>query len=305
MHFLILLVVQAAMPGAIAKEERKSSALEMRQASDIRLPVEVDLGSTYEEINALSEKFKELESKFEASETKISGLKSEIAQMEEDSATSETKINELKSKIANMEEASSSASESNNEISGLKSKISGLESKIAHVEKSKFHQRAALMQALETYGAGDLVEAFGDYFDQTEQRQAKSASKVATLEAKVTSLEAKRKAHCQVGHTYFGGNKKDFWEKQEGQLFWDSLYHTGWKKNKTQSFSAFKKRPTFVASISSFVQDQENTKGIYEESFWGIFIDVMAVTTSNATIQVRAHDTKMRGVQVAWVACDQ
>jgi len=289
MHFLILLVVQAAMPGAIAKEERKSSALEILQAQ-------------YKEINALSEKFKELESKFEASETKISGLKS---QMEEDSATSETKINELKSKIANMEEASSSASESNNEISGLKSKISGLESKIAHVEKSKFHQRAALMQALETYGAGDLVEAFGDYFDQTEQRQAESASKVATLEAKVTSLEAKRKAHCQVGHTYFGGNKKDFWEKQEGQLFWDSLYHTGWKKNKTQSFSAFKKRPTFVASISSFVQDQENTKGIYEESFWGIFIDVMAVTTSNATIQVRAHDTKMRGVQVAWVACDQ
>jgi len=136
MHFLILLVVQAAMPGAIAEEERKSSALEMLQASDIRLPVEVDLGSTYEEINALSEKFKELESKFEASETKISGLKSEIAQMEEDSATSETKINELKSKIANMEEASSSASESNNEISGLKSKISGLESKIAHVEKN-------------------------------------------------------------------------------------------------------------------------------------------------------------------------
>ena len=37
----------------------------MLQASDIRLPVEVDLGSTYEEINALSEKFKELESKFE------------------------------------------------------------------------------------------------------------------------------------------------------------------------------------------------------------------------------------------------
>merc|ERR1712087_350187 len=111
----------------------KSSALEMLQASDIRLPVEVDLGSTYEEINALSEKFKELESKFEASETKISGLKS---QMEEDSATSETKINELKSKVANMEEASSSASESNNEISGLKSKISGLESKIAHVEKN-------------------------------------------------------------------------------------------------------------------------------------------------------------------------
>jgi len=133
MHFLILLVVQAAMPGAIAEEERKSSALEMLQASDIRLPVEVDLGSTYEEINALSEKFKELESKFEASETKISGLKS---QMEEDSATSETKINELKSKVANMEEASSSASESNNEISGLKSKISGLESKIAHVEKN-------------------------------------------------------------------------------------------------------------------------------------------------------------------------
>jgi len=120
MHFLILLVVQAAMPGAIAKEERKSSALEILQAQ-------------YKEINALSEKFKELESKFEASETKISGLKS---QMEEDSATSETKINELKSKIANMEEASSSASESNNEISGLKSKISGLESKIAHVEKN-------------------------------------------------------------------------------------------------------------------------------------------------------------------------
>jgi len=113
MHFLILLVVQAAMPGAIAKEERKSSALEILQAQ--------------------SEKFKELESKFEASETKISGLKS---QMEEDSATSETKINELKSKVANMEEASSSASESNNEISGLKSKISGLESKIAHVEKN-------------------------------------------------------------------------------------------------------------------------------------------------------------------------
>jgi len=146
MHFLILLVVQAAMPGAIAEEERKSSALEMLQASDIRLPVEVDLGSTYEEINALSEKFKELESKFEASETKISGLKSEIAQMEEASATSETKINELKSKIAQMEEASSSTSESNNDISGLKSdiarverasasKISGLQSKIAQVER--------------------------------------------------------------------------------------------------------------------------------------------------------------------------
>merc|ERR1712168_1388882 len=128
MHFLILLVVQAAMPGAIAEEERKSSALEMLQASDIRLPVEVDLGSTYEEINALSEKFKELESKFEASET------------------SETKINELKSKIAQMEEASSSTSESNNDISGLKSdiarverasasKISGLQSKIAQVER--------------------------------------------------------------------------------------------------------------------------------------------------------------------------
>ena len=39
--------------------------MEMLQASDIRLPVEVDLGSTYKEINALSEKFKELESKFE------------------------------------------------------------------------------------------------------------------------------------------------------------------------------------------------------------------------------------------------
>merc|ERR1712168_1149206 len=106
MHFLILLVVQAAMPGAIAEEERKSSALEMLQASDIRLPVEVDLGSTYEEINALSEKFKELESKFEASETKISGLKSKIAQMEE---------------------ASSSTSESNNDISGLKSDIARVE----------------------------------------------------------------------------------------------------------------------------------------------------------------------------------
>jgi len=291
MHFLILLVVQAAMPGAIAKEERKSSALEILQAQ-------------YKEINALSEKFKEVESKFEASETKISGLKSEIAQMEEDSATSETKINELKSKIANMEEASSSASESNNEISGLKSKISGLESKIAHVEKSKFHQRAALMQALETYGAGDLVEAFGDYFDQTEQRQAESASKVATLEAKVTSLEAKRKAHCQVGHTYFGGNKKDFWEKQEGQLFWDSVYHTGWKKNKTQSFSAFKKRPTFVASISSFLQDKEYTSDL-RLPHSGILINVKAVTTSTATIQVDAFDKKMKGVQVAWVACDQ
>ena len=35
----------------------------MLQASDIRIPVEVDLGSTFEEINALSKKFKELESK--------------------------------------------------------------------------------------------------------------------------------------------------------------------------------------------------------------------------------------------------
>jgi len=126
MNFLILLVVQAAMPGAIAEEERKSSALEMLQASDIRIPVEVDLGSTFEEINALSKKFKELESKIvhmeEASETKISGLKSEMAQMEE---ASETKITGLKSEMAQMEEAS-------------ESKISGLESKIAHVEKSQF-----------------------------------------------------------------------------------------------------------------------------------------------------------------------
>jgi len=126
MNFLILLVVQAAMPGAIAEEERKSSALEMLQASDIRIPVEVDLGSTFEEINALSKKFKELESKIvhmeEASETKISGLKSEMAQMEE---ASETKITGLKSEIAQMKEAS-------------ESKISGLESKIAHVEKSQF-----------------------------------------------------------------------------------------------------------------------------------------------------------------------
>ena len=37
----------------------------MLQASDIRIPVEVDLGSTFEEINALSEKFKELQSKME------------------------------------------------------------------------------------------------------------------------------------------------------------------------------------------------------------------------------------------------
>ena len=44
----------------------------MLQASDIRLPVEVDLGSTYEEINALSEKFKELESKFEG-KTSVEG----------------------------------------------------------------------------------------------------------------------------------------------------------------------------------------------------------------------------------------
>jgi len=105
MNFLILLVVQAAMPGAIAEEERKSSALEMLQASDIRIPVEVDLGSTFEEINALSKKFKELESKIvhmeEASETKISGLKSEMAQMEE---ASETKITGLKSEIAQMKE---------------------------------------------------------------------------------------------------------------------------------------------------------------------------------------------------------
>jgi len=136
MHFLILLVVQAAMPGAIAEEERKSSALEMLQASDIRIPVEVDLGSTFEEINALSKKFKELESKIvhmeEASETKISGLKSEMAQMEEALEASETKITGLKwknrglkSEIAQMKEAS-------------ESKISGLESKIAHVEKSQF-----------------------------------------------------------------------------------------------------------------------------------------------------------------------
>jgi len=136
MNFLILLVVQAAMPGAIAEEERKSSALEMLQASDIRIPVEVDLGSTFEEINALSKKFKELESKIvhmeEASETKISGLKSEMAQMEEALEASETKITGLKwknrglkSEIAQMKEAS-------------ESKISGLESKIAHVEKSQF-----------------------------------------------------------------------------------------------------------------------------------------------------------------------
>merc|ERR1712212_1396670 len=106
MNFLILLVVQAAMPGAIAEEERKSSALEMLQASDIRIPVEVDLGSTFEEINALSKKFKELESKIvhieEASETKITGLKSEIAQMKE---ASETKITGLKSKIAHVEKS--------------------------------------------------------------------------------------------------------------------------------------------------------------------------------------------------------
>merc|ERR1712212_1299300 len=121
MNFLILLVVQAAMPGAIAEEERKSSALEMLQASDIRIPIEVDLGSTFEEINALSKKFKELESKIvqmeEASETKITGLKSEMTQTEEASeskisgleseitqmkATSETKIKELESKIAQM-----------------------------------------------------------------------------------------------------------------------------------------------------------------------------------------------------------
>jgi len=108
MNFLILLVVQAAMPGAIAEEERKSSALEMLQASDIRIPVEVDLGSTFEEINALSKKFKELESKIvhmeEASETKISGLKSQMAQMAQMEEASETKITGLKSEIAQMKE---------------------------------------------------------------------------------------------------------------------------------------------------------------------------------------------------------
>ena len=46
------------------------------------------------------------------------------------------------------------------------------------------------MQALETYGAGDLVEALGDYLNQTEQRQAESASEVAILKSKVTKLEA-------------------------------------------------------------------------------------------------------------------
>jgi len=129
MNFLILLVVQAAMPGAIAEEERKSSALEMLQASDIRIPVEVDLGSTFEEINALSEKFKELESKFEASETKISGLKSEMTQMEE---ASEIKNSGLKSEIARMKEEQEQVGQ---ELDERWIKISELESKIARVER--------------------------------------------------------------------------------------------------------------------------------------------------------------------------
>jgi len=159
--------------------------------------------------------------------------------------------------------------------------------------QGKFHQRAALMQALATHRAGDLNEAFGDYFDQTE-------SKIATLETKVTKLEAKRKAHCQVGHTYFG-KKEDYWGKQEGIGIWHTVYGPGWTKNITQSFSAFKKRPTFVASISSFVRNKESTS----DMSLGIRIKVLAVTTSNATIEVDAFDKKMEQVQVTWVACEQ
>jgi len=108
------------------------------------------------------------------------------------------------------------------------------------------------------------------------------------------------KAHCQVGHTYFGGEEKDYWIKQEGQFIGDSVYGQGWTKTITQSFSSFKERPTFVASISSFVQNKESTS----DKSLGILIKVKAVTTSNATIEVEAFDKKMERVQVTWFACD-
>jgi len=80
MHFLILLVVQAVMPGAIAEDDPF-----FRYA--------------YEKFNDLETKIVQLE---KASETKISGLKSEMTQMEE---ASEIKIRGLKSEIAQMKEA--------------------------------------------------------------------------------------------------------------------------------------------------------------------------------------------------------
>jgi len=114
MHFLILLVVQAVMPGAIAEDDPF-----FRYA--------------YEKFNDLETKIVQLE---KASETKISGLKSEMTQMEE---ASEIKIRGLKSEIAQMKEASET------KISGLKSemtqteeasetKISGLESEITQMK---------------------------------------------------------------------------------------------------------------------------------------------------------------------------
>jgi len=116
MHFLILLVVQAVMPGAIAEDPFFRYA--------------------YEKFNDLETKIVQLE---KASETKISGLKSEMTQMEE---ASEIKIRGLKSEIAQMKEASET------KISGLKSemtqteeasetKISGLESEITQMKASE------------------------------------------------------------------------------------------------------------------------------------------------------------------------
>jgi len=98
--------------------------------------------------------------------------------------------------------------------------------------QGKFHQRAALMQALETDGGEDLVEVLADYLKRTEARQQSleeqlselksakasasevatlknkvaakaSASEVATLKTKVTSLEARKNIRCEVGWVTF------------------------------------------------------------------------------------------------------